>query len=79
MGMNWNLSIRNGHTRISHEGGTGGYSSFAAFDRAGKRAVVLLSDTALTSVAALDRSDRTCSILPVASARRGSSRRPTPN
>jgi D-alanyl-D-alanine-carboxypeptidase/D-alanyl-D-alanine-endopeptidase len=49
MGMNWNLSTRNGHTRISHEGGTGGYSSFAGFDRAAKRGVVLLSDTALTS------------------------------
>jgi D-alanyl-D-alanine-carboxypeptidase/D-alanyl-D-alanine-endopeptidase len=49
MGMNWNLSTRNGHTRISHEGGTGGYSSFAAFDRTAKRGVVLLSDTALTA------------------------------
>ncbi|MBW8854968.1 MAG: DUF3471 domain-containing protein, partial [Bradyrhizobium sp.] len=38
-----------GHTRISHEGGTGGYSSFAGFDRTAKRAVVLLSDTALTA------------------------------
>ena len=49
MGMNWILSTRNGHTLISHEGGTGGYSSFAGFDRAAKRAVVLLSDTALTA------------------------------
>jgi CubicO group peptidase (beta-lactamase class C family) len=53
MGMNWNLSIVNGHTRIFHEGGTGGYSSFAGFDRAAKRAVVLLSDTALTSLGGL--------------------------
>lgn len=53
MGMNWNLSTRNEHTRISHEGGTGGYSSFAGFDRAAKRAVVLLSDTALTAVGGL--------------------------
>jgi serine-type D-Ala-D-Ala carboxypeptidase/endopeptidase len=53
MGMNWNLSARNGHTRISHEGGTGGYSSFAGFDRAAKRGVVLLSDTALTSYGGL--------------------------
>jgi len=50
MGMNWILSTRNGHTIAAHDGGTGGYSSFAAFDRAAKRAVVLLSDTALTSV-----------------------------
>ena len=47
--MNWNLSTRNGHTRIWHEGGTGGYSSFAGFDRTVKRAAVLLSDTALTA------------------------------
>ena len=53
MGMNWNLSTVNGHTRIFHEGGTGGYSSFAGFDRATKRAVVLLSDTALTSIGGL--------------------------
>jgi serine-type D-Ala-D-Ala carboxypeptidase/endopeptidase len=53
MGMNWNLSTVNGHTRILHEGATGGYSSFAGFDRTAKRAVVLLSDTALTSVGGL--------------------------
>ena len=53
MGMNWNLSTRNGHARISHAGGTGGYSSFATIDRAAKRAVVLLSDTALTSIDSL--------------------------
>ena len=50
MGMNWILSTVNGRTVVAHDGGTGGYSSFAAFDRATKRAVVLLSDTALTSV-----------------------------
>jgi len=33
MGMNWNLSTRNGHARIWHEGGTGGYSSFAGLSR----------------------------------------------
>jgi D-alanyl-D-alanine-carboxypeptidase/D-alanyl-D-alanine-endopeptidase len=49
MGMNWSLSTRNGHTRMSHGGGTGGYSSFAGFDRTAKRGVVLLSDTALTA------------------------------
>jgi CubicO group peptidase (beta-lactamase class C family) len=53
MGMNWILSTVNGHTLILHEGGTGGYSSFVGFDRAAKRAVVLLSDTALTSVGGL--------------------------
>lgn len=50
MGMNWILSGANGRTIVAHEGGTGGYASFVAFDRAAKRAVVLLSDTALTSV-----------------------------
>jgi serine-type D-Ala-D-Ala carboxypeptidase/endopeptidase len=50
MGMNWLLSTRNGHTIVAHDGATGGYSSFVVFDRAAKRAVVLLSDTALTSV-----------------------------
>ena len=53
MGMTWNLSTRNGRTSLSHEGGTGGYSSFAGFDRAAKRAVVLLSDTALTATGGL--------------------------
>jgi D-alanyl-D-alanine-carboxypeptidase/D-alanyl-D-alanine-endopeptidase len=53
MGMNWNLVTRNGHTRIWHEGGTGGFSSFAGFDRTAKRAVVLLSDTALTASGSL--------------------------
>lgn len=55
MGMNWNLSTRSGHTIVSHEGGTGGYSSYAGFDRTAKRAVVLLSDTALVSVDGLGR------------------------
>jgi serine-type D-Ala-D-Ala carboxypeptidase/endopeptidase len=52
--MNWEmLPTANGHTIIMHGGGTGGYSSFAAFDREAKRAVVLLSDTALTSLGGL--------------------------
>jgi CubicO group peptidase (beta-lactamase class C family) len=50
MGMNWFLSGANGRAIVAHEGGTGGYSSFVAFDRAANRAVVLLSDTALTSL-----------------------------
>ena len=44
---------RNGRTIVMHGGGTGGYSSFVAFDRAAKRAVVLLSDTALASFGGL--------------------------
>ena len=50
MGMNWILSGASGRTIVAHEGGTGGYSSFVGFERAAKRAVVLLSDTALTSL-----------------------------
>jgi CubicO group peptidase (beta-lactamase class C family) len=54
VGMNWDiLHTANGHTIIMHPGGTGGYSSFVAFDRAAKRAVVLLSDTALTDLGGL--------------------------
>jgi serine-type D-Ala-D-Ala carboxypeptidase/endopeptidase len=49
MAMNWFLLTRNGHALVIHEGGTGGYSAFAGFDRAAKRAVILLSDTALTA------------------------------
>src|SRR5207237_5550223 len=54
MGMNWSLSIANGRTRVFHEGGTGGYSSFAGFDRTAKRGVILLSDTALTANGGLE-------------------------
>jgi CubicO group peptidase (beta-lactamase class C family) len=57
MGMNWEIlstaKIANGHTIIMHGGGTGGYSSFMAFDRAAKRAAILLSDTALTDLGGL--------------------------
>src|SRR5262249_49778652 len=51
MGMNWEiLSTASRHTVVFHGGGTGAYSSFVAFDRAAKSAVVLLSDTALTTL-----------------------------
>jgi serine-type D-Ala-D-Ala carboxypeptidase/endopeptidase len=50
MGMNWILSTVNGRAIAAHDGGTGGHSSSVVFDRAAKRGVVLLSDTALTSV-----------------------------
>jgi serine-type D-Ala-D-Ala carboxypeptidase/endopeptidase len=52
--MAWEvLSAENGRTFVMHAGGTGGFSSFFAFDRAAKRGVVLLSDTALTDVGGL--------------------------
>ena len=50
MAMTWMLSGVKDRTIVAHEGGTGGYSSFVAFDRAAKRAVVLLSDTSQTSI-----------------------------
>jgi len=57
IGMKWEIlstaRIANGRTIVMHGGGTGGYSSFVAFDRAAKRAAVLLSDTALLSVGGL--------------------------
>jgi serine-type D-Ala-D-Ala carboxypeptidase/endopeptidase len=57
MGMNWEIlstaKMADGHTITMHGGGTGGYSSFVAFDRAAKRAAVLLSDTALTNLGGL--------------------------
>ncbi|MFT3807550.1 serine hydrolase domain-containing protein [Arenimonas sp.] len=53
MGMNWMIAPLNGADTIAHEGGTGGFSSFVAFDPAKKRGVVILSDTAMTSVGGL--------------------------
>src|SRR5258708_20999921 len=49
------LSTENGRTFVMRSGGTGGFSSFFAFDRAAKRGVVLLSDTALADVGGLRR------------------------
>lgn len=51
--MNWMIASLNGADIVSHEGGTGGFSSFVAFDPARKRGVVILSDTAMTSVGGL--------------------------
>jgi D-alanyl-D-alanine-carboxypeptidase/D-alanyl-D-alanine-endopeptidase len=53
MAMNWMLAQLNGRTWHAHEGGTGGFSSFVAFDRAAGRGVVVLSDTALHSLGGL--------------------------
>jgi serine-type D-Ala-D-Ala carboxypeptidase/endopeptidase len=53
MGMNWILSTVSGRSIVAHAGSTGGYSAYVAFDRVAKRAVVLLSDTALTSLGGL--------------------------
>ena len=53
MAMNWMVAPLNGHTWFAHEGGTGGFSSFVAFDRERKRGVVVLSDTAVHSLGGL--------------------------
>ncbi len=53
MGMNWKLIPLDSHFFHAHEGGTGGFSSFTAFDLETQRGVVILSDTALNSVGGL--------------------------
>jgi serine-type D-Ala-D-Ala carboxypeptidase/endopeptidase len=53
MAMNWMLAPLDMHQVHMHEGGTGGFSAFTAFDLETKRGVVILSDTALTSVGGL--------------------------
>jgi len=53
MAMNWMIMPRGKSTVLAHEGGTGGFSSLVAFDRAAGRGVVILSDTALTAVGGL--------------------------
>ena len=45
--MHWMLAPLNGRTFLAHEGGTGGFSSFVAFDPKTEFGVVILSDTAL--------------------------------
>jgi serine-type D-Ala-D-Ala carboxypeptidase/endopeptidase len=52
-GMNWMLAPLNGRELLAHEGGTGGFSSFVAVDKTKKRAVVILSDTAMTNTGGL--------------------------
>lgn len=53
MGMNWMLLEHGGRTLAEHAGGTGGFSSYLALDRARGRAVVLLSDTSLSATGGL--------------------------
>jgi CubicO group peptidase (beta-lactamase class C family) len=51
--MNWLLSAHNGETLVSHEGGTGGFSSLVLLRHAQQRAVVILADTALADLGGL--------------------------
>ena len=53
MAMNWMLMPVSGRTVHVHEGGTGGFSSFVAFDRERGRGVVILSDTTWNSIGGL--------------------------
>ncbi len=53
MAMNWMLLPGRDAQVLAHEGGTGGFSAFVAFDREAGRGVVILSDTALTAVGGL--------------------------
>lgn len=53
MAMNWMLAPVSGRTVHAHEGGTGGFSSFVAFDAQARRGVVVLSDTSLVSMGGL--------------------------
>lgn len=52
-GLGWMRAKLNGKTFLVHEGGTGGFSSFVAFDEAGTKGVVILSDTSLSNIGGL--------------------------
>lgn len=51
--MQWVRSTLNGREFLAHEGGTGGFSSFVAFDPNKNFGVVILSDTALHGMGGL--------------------------
>ena len=53
MAMNWLIAPLDGVDTFAHEGGTGGFSSFVAFNPSTHRGVVILSDTAMTTVGGL--------------------------
>ena len=52
-GMNWALPRAKGRPVVTHEGGTGGFSSLVTLDVPAKRAVVILADTALANLGGL--------------------------
>lgn len=51
--VNWMLMPLNGVTWHAHEGGTGGFSSFVAFQVERRKGVVILADTAMTDLGGL--------------------------
>ena len=54
MGLGWLIAPVAGRRIVCHEGGTGGFSASVAFEPENRRAVVLLSDTALHTVGNLE-------------------------
>lgn len=53
MGMGWVISPLLGNQMHMHEGHTGGFSSFMAFDKKRQRGVVILADTSFNSLGGL--------------------------
>lgn len=53
MAMNWMLARVGSRSVHTHEGGTGGFSSFVSVDREKQRGVVILSDTAWHGIGGL--------------------------
>lgn len=51
--ITWFVAPLNGQLVYMHEGGTGGFSSLLAFDPKRRRGVIILADTALTSLGGL--------------------------
>jgi D-alanyl-D-alanine-carboxypeptidase/D-alanyl-D-alanine-endopeptidase len=49
IGLAWHIRKANGRTLVMHNGGTGGYRTFTGFDQTNKRAVVVLTNSALSS------------------------------
>ncbi len=52
-GMNWALPTVKGRPVVTHEGGTGGFSSLLILDLAAGNAVVILADTSLVNLGGL--------------------------
>lgn len=50
IGLGWHIIHHNSKKIICHDGQTGGYCSFAAFDKENKRAVVVLSNIASSNI-----------------------------
>ena len=52
-GINWALATVRGRSLVLHEGGTAGFSSVLVFDKAARKGVVMLADTALADLGGL--------------------------